>query len=300
MRFGCYCLARQCLDPQIQHPGPPVEIFTRHNRFNALNLIPPRCRSGKLSKWPNQFCIAALLAALPVFATPNLPVCNVRDFGAAGDGQHKDTSAIQSAIELREGGGGTDLLPPGRYLTGAVSLRSHITFDIGPGAVILGSEDPADYPLHESVYSDEVKSLSSLIYANGVEEVTLTGRGTIDGQGQIWWKRQWFATKKKNMPQAKTPDDFAEARKVANGRPKLIEIVRSKDVVIERLHLINSPSWTVHPLLCEFVRVDGHHHREPRAFAQYRRHQSGVVPQCADHQLPHRCRRRLRDPEIRH
>ena len=59
------------------------------------------------------------------------------------------------------------------------------------------------------------------------------------------------------MPQAKTPEDFAEAKKIANGRPQLIQIARSKDVVIEHVHLINSPSWTVHPLLCEFVRVDG-------------------------------------------
>ena len=199
-----------------------------------------------------------ILAALPGFAAANLPVCNVRDFGAAGDGRQKDTSAIQSAIEsCAKGGGGTVFLPPGRYLTGAISLRSHITLDVGPGAVLLASEEPADYPLRESVYDAERKSVSSLIWADGVEDITLTGRGTIDGQGQIWWKRQWFAFPKKNMPQAKTPEDFAEARKIANGRPHLIEIVRSRDVVIERLHLVNSPSWTVHPLLCEFVRIDG-------------------------------------------
>ncbi len=201
---------------------------------------------------------SAILATLPAFAAANLPVCNVRDFGAAGDGQRKDTSAIQAAIEsCATGGGGTVFLPPGRYLSGALSLRSHITLDVGPGAAILGSEDPADYPLRESVYGGERKRVSSLIYADGVEDITLTGRGTIDGQGSIWWKRHWFASPKKNMPQAETPGDFAEAKKIVNGRPQLIKIVRSKDVVIERLHLINSPSWTVHPLLCEFVRVDG-------------------------------------------
>jgi polygalacturonase len=202
--------------------------------------------------------VCILLSALHVTAAANLPLCNVRDFGAAGDGQRKDTSAIQSAIDSCAGsGGGTVLLPPGRYLTGAIMLKSHITLNVGPGAVMLGSEDPADYPLHDSAYGGERKSISSLIYADGVEDITLTGRGTIDGQGQIWWKRQWFAFPKKNMPQAKTPQDLAEARQIANGRPRLIEIVRSKDVVIERLHLINSPSWTVHPQLCEFVRVDG-------------------------------------------
>jgi len=197
-----------------------------------------------------------LLLAIPVAAA--VPVCSVRDFGAAGDGKHKDTAALQAAIDAcAKQGGGTVIVPPGRYLTGSISLKSHITLDIGPGAVLAGSEDPADYPLRDDVWGVGRKYLSSLIYADGVEDITLTGRGTIDGQGQIWWKRQWFVTPKKGTPRPSTPEDFAEAKKIANGRPQLIQIVRSKDVVIERLHLINSPSWTIHPLLCEFVRVDG-------------------------------------------
>jgi len=199
-----------------------------------------------------------LFAALPAFAASSLPLCNVRDFGAAGDGRHKDTAALQAAIDsCAKGGGGTVIVPPGRYLIGSLSLRSHITLDIGPGAVLAGSEDPADYPLRDNVYGGGRKYLSSLIYADGVEDITLTGRGTIDGQGQIWWKRQWFVTPKKGTPRPQTPQDFEEAKKIANGRPHLIQIVRSKDVVIERLHLINSASWTVNPLLCEFVRIDG-------------------------------------------
>jgi polygalacturonase len=199
---------------------------------------------------------AFFLFTIPVAAA--VPVCNVRDFGAAGDGKHKDTAALQAAIDAcAKQGGGTVIVPPGRYLTGSISLKSHITFDVGPGAVLAGSEDPADYPLRDDVWGVGRKYLSSLIYADGVEDITLTGRGTIDGQGQIWWKRQWFVSPKKGTPRPSTPEDFAEAKKIANGRPQLIQIVRSKDVVIERLHLINSPSWTIHPLLCEFVRVDG-------------------------------------------
>ena len=139
--------------------------------------------------------VCILLSALHVTAAANLPVCNVRDFGAAGDGQHKDTAAIQSAIEsCAKSGGGTVFLPPGRYLTGAIIAKeATLPWNVGPGAAMLGSEDPADYPLHDSAYGGERKSISSLIYADGVEDVTLTGRGTIDGQGQIWWKRQWFA-----------------------------------------------------------------------------------------------------------
>jgi len=119
---------------------------------------------------------------------------NVRDFGASGNGRAKDTAAIQAAIDAcAKSGGGTVYLPAGRYLTGAVQLRSHIAFEVGPGAVILGSEDPADYPLRDNAWGGARKSISSLIYAADVEDLTITVRGTIDGRGQVWWKRQWLA-----------------------------------------------------------------------------------------------------------
>lgn len=203
-------------------------------------------------------CLLVLCALLPVALAGAPTQYNVRDFGAAGDGRAADTAAIQRAIEAcAKTGGGTVYLPAGRYLTGTIELRSHVTFEIGPGAVILGSEDPADYPLRENPWGSGRQSISSLIYAADVEDITITGRGTIDGQGQVWWKRQWLAAPKAGMPKPTTPADFEEVKKLANGRPQLIGIVRSKHVVIEKVHLINSPSWTIHPLFCEFVRVDG-------------------------------------------
>jgi polygalacturonase len=200
--------------------------------------------------------LCAFIPASLAAATPT--EYNARDFGAAGDGRAKDTAAIQSAIEAcAKAGGGTVYLPAGRYLTGTIQLRSHVTFEIGPGAVILGSEDPADYPLRDNPWGIGRQSISSLIYAADAEDITISGRGTIDGQGRVWWKRQWLAAPKTGMPKPATPADFEEIKKLANGRPQLIGIVRSKHVVIERVHLINSPSWTIHPLFCEFVRVDG-------------------------------------------
>jgi polygalacturonase len=193
----------------------------------------------------------ALAAAAPAPFNPY-------DFGAKGDGKHKDTAAIQAAIDTcAKAGGGTVLLPPGRFLTGTIELRSRTTFELGMGAVILGSEDPADYPVRDDPWGGARRQISALIYAADSEDVTITGAGTIDGQGQIWWKRQWLASPKKGMAPATTPEELAEVKKLANGRPRLIQIVRSKRIVIEKVHLINSPSWTIHPLFCEFVRVDG-------------------------------------------
>jgi polygalacturonase len=63
--------------------------------------------------------------------------------------------------------------------------------------------------------------------------------------------------RRKIAPEQRTAAERAELAKVANGRPHMIKLVRCKFVVIEGLHLINSAEWTVHPLLCEFVRIDG-------------------------------------------
>ena len=209
-----------------------------------------------INKLPTLLLLAFSSASLSTAAAP--APFNPYDFGAAGDGRHKDTTALQAAIDAcAKAGGGTVLLPPGRFLTGAIQLRSRVTFDLAPGAVILGSEDPADYPLRDDPWGGNRKQISALIFAADAEDVTLTGSGTIDGQGQAWWKRQWLAAPKKGMPAPSTPEDFAEIKKLANGRPRLIQILRSKRVVIEKLHLVNSPSWTIHPLFCEFVRVDG-------------------------------------------
>jgi polygalacturonase len=182
---------------------------------------------------------------------------NVKDFGAAGDGRKKDTAAIARAIEAcTKAGGGTVLLPPGKYLTGALRLKSYVTLEVEAGATMLGSPDPEDYPLYESVWGDR-KEYSSLIYADGVEHITIRGQGTIDGQGQFWWRRMGWPDRRKIAPEQRTAAERAELAKVANGRPHMIKLVRCKFVVIEGLHLINSAEWTVHPLLCEFVRIDG-------------------------------------------
>ena len=183
-------------------------------------------------------------------------VYNVRDYGAAGNGTSKDTGSIAKAIDAcSHAGGGVIYFPPGRYLTGAIQLQSNMTLEVDAGATILGSPDPDDYPMHDSGWGRQERS--SLIYAEKAENVTLRGRGTIDGQGQNWWRRMGWPDRLKVPRAQRTPEELAQLAIIANGRPNLIKIVNCKFVVLEQLHLINSPSWTVHPLFCEFVRVDG-------------------------------------------
>lgn len=205
-------------------------------------------------------CIMKLRCSLLIFVAgcASAAVYNVRDYGAIGNGTVKETAAIAKATQAAtHAGGGVIYFPPGRYLTGAITLGSNLTLEVDAGATILGSPDPDDYPLRDSGWGDGRQERSSLIYAEKAEHVTLRGRGTIDGQGQYWWRRMGWPTRLKVPRAQRTPEELAQLALLANGRPNLIKIVGSRFVTIEQLHLINSPSWTVHPLFCEFVLVDG-------------------------------------------
>ena len=87
--------------------------------------------------------------------------------------------------------------------------------------------------------------------------IAITGRGTIDGQGAAWWRRQRLLRPRGKNPPTRSEADRAEIAKVAHGRPHLIKLVRCKYVVLEGLTLTNSPSWTVNPVFSEFITVRG-------------------------------------------
>lgn len=149
-----------------------------------------------LSSW---FVAVAAVAANAAF--------NVRDFGAVGDGKQMETVAFNKAIEAcAAAGGGTISVPAGKYLTGAIVLQSNMTLDIDAGATILGSENPEDYPLRDNPWIAKRKLKSSLIYAENAENITITGRGTIDGQGRSWWQRLWLRTGKTSTGERKSND----------------------------------------------------------------------------------------------
>ena len=100
------------------------------------------------------------------------------------------TDAFKAAIgKCREAGGGTVYVPAGRFLTGAIHLESNTNLHIDAGAVLLFSQNPDDYPLVYSRWEgEEGEVYSPLIYGENVENVSITGHGTLDGQGETWWR----------------------------------------------------------------------------------------------------------------
>jgi polygalacturonase len=196
------------------------------------------------------YALATLLFAFPCLSA----TFNVCDYVATGNGTTKKTPAIAKAAEACAHAGGAIDFPPGRYLTGAITLKSNTTLEIDAVAAILGTGEPADYPLRDSAWSDARNS--ALIYAEDAENVTVRGRGTIDGQGR-YWRRLGRPNRLKIPRERRAPQGLARLAPLANGRPQLSKFVGSKLASVEQLHLTNSPSWTIHPRLCEFVRIGG-------------------------------------------
>lgn len=165
---------------------------------------------------------------------------SVVDFGAVGDGATLCTSAFAEAIAAASArGGGEVRVPPGQFLTGAIFLRSHVNLHLEAGAMIVGSQEPEDYPLVESRWEGaDAQCHAGLITGLDLEHVTISGRGTIDGGGAAWWRR-------------------VRDKTLTHPRPRLINLVRCRHVAIEGVTLRNSPSWTLNPTLCEDVVVDG-------------------------------------------
>jgi len=165
---------------------------------------------------------------------------NIADFGAKGDGQTINTSAIAAAIEAcHSQGGGTVLVPAGRYVTGSLFLRDCTTLHLEAGAVLLGSESPADYPIMETRWEGADQATHApLITGQGLRDIAVVGRGTIDGRGEVWWRKH-------------------RDRTLEHPRPRLISFADCTNVLVQGITATNSPAWTITPLRCENVTVDG-------------------------------------------
>ena len=195
---------------------------------------------------------------------------DVTKYGAKKDSSAKATASIAKAINAAsKAGGGTVYFPAGKYLTGSIHLKSNITLFIDAGAELHFSDNFDDYlPMVESRYEGvDVKSFSPLFYAYKAENITIRGRGLINGHGKKWW--DFVEGYKSDQPRSKwqymfdslnknilLPDD---PRQMKRGflRPPFIQPMYCKNVLIEGITIINSPFWTVNPEFCENVTITG-------------------------------------------
>jgi polygalacturonase len=180
-----------------------------------------------------------------LYAADTAPkIFDVRQFGAKGDGKTPDTEAIQKALdECGKAGGGTVRFSPGIYLSQPITIHTKTTVRLEAGATLLASTNQSDFM---KTPGDWLQAKSGgdfipLIAGKDLTDVTLTGKGTIDGNGAAWW------------------EEAEKARQKVSGytlpRPNLIVLTRCKNVRLENLTVQNSPKFHFVPTECEGVVI---------------------------------------------
>ncbi len=181
-----------------------------------------------------------MLAALSVgVARARGAACDGAMKAAKADGHTRDTVAIQAAIDsCSAAGGGVVRLHAGTYVSAPLDLKSHVRLQLDKGATLLGSPDFADYP----VRADAPWRRVSLLHADHATDIGITGEGTVDGNGKLWWD-------------AKAADKAKGTKE--NQRPLLIDITNSKGILVEGVTLQNSPQYNLTTFLCDGLTVRG-------------------------------------------
>jgi len=168
----------------------------------------------------------------------------ITEYGAVPDGTTLNSDSINRAIAAAHAsGGGRVVVPRGTFLTGTVELKSGVTLHLDEGAVLLGSKNLKDYSTSVWGHHHDITPWH-LILAEDCEWIAITGAGTIRGNGPVFWE-----------PTRSSEWDFWKA-KVDRVSP-MVELVRCKHVLIERVRIEESAGWTLHLHDCDHSRIEG-------------------------------------------
>lgn len=204
---------------------------------------------------------------------------SILDFGAIADGETLNTEAIAAAIDsCSNSGGGKVVIPAGDFLTGPIVLKSNVNLHLEEGANVLFSTNHNDFlpVVHTSYEGVELMNYSPLIRAYKQKNIAVTGKGTFNGQASNtnWWpwcgkdSYGWEEGAPKqhdsiNLPTLRKMNEaqipvservFGEGNHI---RPTFFEPFECENVLLQGVTFTNAPFWVIHPLKCNYVRIDG-------------------------------------------
>ena len=201
------------------------------------------------------------------FQRPQFPdkFVNIVDFGAQKGGEFKNTEAINNAIkQLSESGGGTVVIPAGKWLTGPIVLLSNINLHLEKGAELLFSQDFNDYlpAVLTNFEGSEVYAYSPFIYSFKQENIAITGKGVLNGQGKPWWeqrKKPGFGNRKLiGMNENEIPVNERRFDNLDNYLPPVFfGPLYCKNILLEGVSFKYGAFWTINPSFCDNLIVRG-------------------------------------------
>lgn len=212
-----------------------------------ISLMISACSSKKVDVFPDGTPISDWFRDYTKVELASLgKVYNITDFGAVADDSTLNTSMIQQAIDQAEAdGGGVVVVPAGTFLSGAVFFKPGTHLHLEEGAMLKGSNSIEHYPMMPSrMEGQNLDYFPALVNAYGVNGFTISGKGTIDGNGLTYWEAFW-ARRKENP----------KCTNLEVSRPRLVFIRNSDDVQIQDVKLHNSGFWTTHFYQCNNVKM---------------------------------------------
>ena len=202
-----------------------------------------------------------LLAApwLLVASSLSAATFNVADFGARPDDPALASPAIQKAIDAAaQAGGGKVVFAKGTYLTGALFLKSNVELHLGEGVVLRAVPDDAAYPdIWSRVAGVEMQWPAAVVNVYGQTNVSVTGQGTLDGNGEYWWRKFWGEDRQGGMLKVYVARGLRWAVDYDCKRVRALLIYDSKDVKVSGITIERSGFWSLTMTYSERVSVDG-------------------------------------------
>jgi len=170
----------------------------------------------------------------------------ITDFGVKNDSTVLQTKQLQAVIDLAaKNGGGVVVVPKGTFLISSVFFKQGTHLHLENGAKLKGSDDINDFPVVMTrMEGQTVKYFPALINADGLDGFTISGKGTLDGNGLRFWKSFW--KRREWNPKCTNMDEM---------RPRIIYVSNSKNVQVEGITIKNSPFWSTHYYKSDFVKL---------------------------------------------
>lgn len=195
---------------------------------------------------------------------------NISDFGAISDNKTDISVSVNNAINhISENGGGKVIVPKGEYFSKPINLKSNVNLHLEEGAIITFSDEIEDFlpAVFTRIEGVRCYSFHPLIYGTNLENVAITGKGTFNGNGFEWWKRDeqknaggrssgaasrdLLQAAAEGVPVEKRVYDTSES----GMRPYFLQLLYCKNIFIEGVRFINSPFWCVAPTFCENIII---------------------------------------------
>ena len=191
----------------------------------------------------------------------------ITKYGVKNDPTILQTEQIQAVIDrCADEGGGVVVVPRGTFLSGALFFKQGTHLHFEDEAVLKGIDDIRHYPLIPMHMEGKmIDYFAALVTAQNADGFTITGHGTIDGNGLRFWEEFWIRHKWNK-----------DCTNLEALRPQLVYISDSKDVTVQDVRLVNSPFWTNHLYRCERVKYVDCHIESP-TFGDYHAPSSDAI-----------------------